>query len=179
MVYATNNRKTTNNGLSHKFKKLIICSSDSPELVWGFADVIKNPSASHPSSSIMKGLIFMIGLVTLWSNGGLCNFRHCALKMTKAERPREHKWISSPTSLSLSWRKFLSRYTQSFFVPRLNPMIPSIYREKGKGCVCLFYRKKRVRDKRISNGCSEGRNPCLPLGLFVEVHTYHDGIGIH
>lgn len=60
-----NNRKTTNSGISHKFQKLIICSSDSPELVWELADVIKNPSTSHPYSSNMKVLIFMIGLVTL------------------------------------------------------------------------------------------------------------------
>ena len=138
-------------------KKISICSTSSPELVQGVADVIKNLSASQH-----KVLIFIFGLVTLWLNGGLCSFRHCVLIMTKAERSlREPKWVSLHTSLSLSPERIGSRRPSGFLCPKRNPMITSFCSGTQKGCICSFHRRKRARDKGVRGGCWGGRSPCV------------------
>lgn len=175
MVYVINNRNTTNSGLSHKFKKLIICSRLSLGGCW-----------CHQESKHFPSFLFQYERVDFhdWSCHLVVKWwplqsDTVPLNQLKKKDQQGNNNGSLHLSLSLSWRKCLSRYPQGFFVPRLNPMIPSIWRRKRKRMCLPLSQRKRARDKRIKDGCSEGKNPCLPLCLFVETHMYHDGIRIY
>lgn len=153
MVYATNNRKTTNSGINHKFKKFIICSTGSPELVWGFADVIKNPSAFHPSLPIRKCWFSSLGLSP-------CG-QMVATAISDIVPLKWLKWKGQQGNKSGSLHLLLSLYhgenscpddPLGFFVQDWIPWSHLSAVEEGKACVCLFHRRKRVRDKTVTVG---------------------------
>lgn len=154
MVYATNNRKTTNSGLNHKFKKFIICSTGNPEWVWGFADVIKNPSASHPSLQIWKCWFSSLGLSPCGQMVATAISDIVPLNWLKQKGQQGNKrgFLHLPLSL-YHGENSCPDDAGGFFVQDGIPWSSLSTGEEGKWCVCLFHRRKRVRDKRVRDGC--------------------------